>query len=156
MPLDSVAPPSPHEGCHHSHHGAAEAVRTLADGAGHAGHDQHGGHASTFSWSTGPLPLLFDHIVVGPGLLSYLLALLMVVLAGVLRQHLVKLTENPALPPLTRTVYYATHSTLAYLLMLVSMTFNIGLFSAVILGLSIGYHRFLQKIDAEKAAECCS
>jgi hypothetical protein len=110
----------------------------------------------TFSHSTGPVPVLFDTLVAGPSLLSYTFALVMVVGMGVLRQRLYKQMDDKSLSAMQRSSLFFAQSLLAYLLMLVAMTFNVGLFLAVIVGLTVGYHHYLQQqIDAEKG-ECCS
>lgn len=54
--------------------------------------------------------------------------------------------DVPVVPPSRFTIYhvadtvlYGVQMTLGYLLMLVAMTFNVGLFVAVIVGLSLGH-----------------
>jgi len=113
------------------------------------------GMAMTFSHSTGPLAVLFPFIVAGPSLFSYLAHCALVVLVGVLRQFLYKMSDDRALSMDARSAVYFAQATLAYLLMLVSMTYNYGLFFAVILGLTLGHRRYLMPMEIDKG-ECCS
>ena len=77
------------------------------------------------------------------------------VLAGVARQDLLKRADDKTLTANARTCLFCAQATLAYLLMLVSMTYNVGLFTAVILGLTLGHRRSLMTAEVDKS-ECCS
>ena len=118
------------------------------------GHQCTGGHASTFSHSTSAV-LLFDGVKVGPDLFTYLGACAFVVLVGIARQELVKLSEIETNSPEKRAVLFFCQATLSYLLMLIAMSFNVGLFLAVLIGLTAGYYRSLLQLKM-KADECCA
>lgn len=66
--------------------------------------------------------------------------------AGFSVQHLVK------------TILYMFGVTIAYFLMLIAMTFNVGLFISAVLGLTIGYFIFgpiRARCGSVKSTECC-
>ena len=76
----------------------------------------------------------------------------------VAQQSLLKLPRSAILPHLGRTALSFVVLVLDFTLMLVAMTFNVGLFFAVSLGLALGIllfwpvgHRFMQR-----AQVCCA
>ena len=121
-------------------------------GGGSPDHSQQH-HPMTFSFST-QATLLFQGIQVGPDIFSYGISLIIVVCLGILRQELVKLAESEEISLNKRVVLYFAQATLSYLLMLISMTFNVGLFFAVILGLTLGWYRSL--LQTKIKTDCCS
>jgi copper transporter 1 len=117
------------------------------------GHDhsqmEHGGGsmssmAMTFHRSVHAV-VLFDWLETTDHL-SFLVVCALVFAMGVARQRLaVELTLSGASRGHSRdmrSVIYGTNMLLNYLLMLVAMTYNVGLFIAVILGLTYGYHKY--------------
>lgn len=135
--------------------GMGGGMKMMMDPGAHGG----GGHMMTFHHSTSAV-LLFDFLQIGPDPLSYFLGLVFVVVVGVARQELLRISEQEHLGPEKRALLYFCQATLSYLLMLVAMTFNVGLFLAVILGLSIGYYRSLvhhqQAAKVSGKSECCA
>ena len=121
-------------------------------GGGSPDHSQQQ-HPMTFSFST-QATLLFRGIQVGPDIFSYGISLIIVVCLGILRQELVKLAESDEISLNKRVVLYFAQATLSYLLMLISMTFNVGLFFAVIVGLTLGWYRCL--LQTKIKTDCCS
>lgn len=54
-----------------------------------------------------------------------------------------------------RTVIFFLHSGLIYLLMLLSMTYNVGVFVSILVGLSIGFFLFAYDAPSTHIKPCC-
>lgn len=108
----------------------------------------------SFTFSKHVPLLLFEGWQAGPDWLSYLFACTVVVAMGVARQELVMLAEQDAHSPEKRACFYFAQSLLAYLLMLLAMTFNVGIFLSVIVGLTAGFYRSLLK-GLKVKEDCC-
>lgn len=149
----------------HSHCSGATSYDRMDpdDSFGGTHHHAGGGHSSTFQWST-RATLLFDGLDVGPDFLSFGLALIAIVAAGVARHELLRTAEDESRDLNTRTAMFFAQATIAYALMLLSMTFNIAVFFAVIVGLTAGWRRTAampigvgsNKLLATNKGECCS
>ena len=137
----------------HSSHDASHGTMPASHCSGHGGGGHEGGHPMVFSHSTSAV-LLFERFQVGPDLFSYLFACVVIVLAGVLRQELVKMSEQEHHSSERRAALYFAQATISYLLMLIAMTFNVGLFLAVMIGLTAGFYRSL--LQSKNKSECCA
>ena len=124
----------------------------MHDMSGHCGGG--GGHGSTFHHSTSAV-LLFNGFNVGPDIFSYFFACFAVILAGIIRQDLVRMSEQEIHTNEKRALLYFAQATISYLLMLIAMTFNVGLFLSVMIGLSLGFYRSLVQQGKIKS-ECCA
>eukprot|EP01064_Diplonema_japonicum_P007132 TRINITY_DN14850_c3_g1_i1.p1 TRINITY_DN14850_c3_g1~~TRINITY_DN14850_c3_g1_i1.p1 ORF type:complete len:136 (+),score=0.46 TRINITY_DN14850_c3_g1_i1:131-538(+) len=101
-----------------------------------------------FTWGYDVIILFKDWSTQGP--YQYYFSCVVVALMGIVSQYLKVILEAsiPATRPtsvnkLAHTLIYGLVITISYLLMLVSMTYNVGLFAAVIIGHMIGFYMSL-------------
>ncbi|GAB5371323.1 hypothetical protein AAMO2058_001569900 [Amorphochlora amoebiformis] len=102
-----------------------------------------GGMAMTFQWGYNVV-VLFDWLHVD-GYIAYNLMCLVIIGLCILKQYLVQhqisLTGYRQ-RKLEETIVYGMHTTLGYLIMLVAMTFNIGIFIAIMAGCTLGHYYY--------------
>ena len=100
--------------------------------------------------------LFIPGLDIGPDYFSFTFGLVCIVILGMIRMELLVLSEDEAQSLHTRTVLYFIQASLSYGLMLVTMTFNVPLFFAVILGLTLGYRRNLIRKINKSSGDCCA
>eukprot|EP01059_Diplonema_ambulator_P034496 TRINITY_DN7766_c0_g3_i2.p1 TRINITY_DN7766_c0_g3~~TRINITY_DN7766_c0_g3_i2.p1 ORF type:complete len:140 (+),score=12.62 TRINITY_DN7766_c0_g3_i2:48-422(+) len=101
------------------------------------------GMSAYFVWSYEVTVLFKEWTVSGP--VGYFMTCGLVMLMAVTAQHLKGTLETMQRPRdtsdrISQTLLYGCVISISYLLMLVSMTFNVGLFASVIAGHMIGYY----------------